>query len=205
MASYNARHRDPFLDSSMRTTLERRGKELIGLALIGCAVLAAMMVGSYSPDDAGWMSATDDPAQNLLGGFGATVASALFIIAGYGSWGLPLVLLAWGLRFVAHRGGERVLNRVIFAPIAIAMASVYAATLLPGAGWGHSFGLGGLFGDTILGAVLGLVPVQATFGLKVLSLGLAAGMVAMGLFVTGFVRHEVHAAGRFLLIGLLVA
>ena len=72
---------------------------------------------------------------------------------GPGGWRWSL--LAWGLRLVLHRGEERALNRVIFAPIAIALASVYASTLTPGADWGHSFGLGGLFGDTVLGAVLG--------------------------------------------------
>jgi len=205
MASYHARHRDPFLDSSMRVALERRGKELIGVCLIGMGLLAGMMIGSYVPDDPNWLAATDEPARNLLGRFGASIAAALFIIAGYGSWGLPVVLMAWGLRFATHRGGERVLNRAIFAPIAIAVASVYAATMVPGAGWGHSFGLGGLFGDTVLGAVLGVVPVQATLGLKVLSLLMAVAMVALGLFVTGFDRHELRLLGRFLLVGLIIA
>ena len=57
-----------------------------------------------------------------------------------------MVLMAWGLRFVLHRGGERALSRVVFAVIGVALASVYAATLVPGTAWPHSFGLGGLFG-----------------------------------------------------------
>jgi DNA segregation ATPase FtsK/SpoIIIE, S-DNA-T family len=205
MASYHARHRDPFLDSATRAALERRGKELIGLCLIGLAVLAAMIIGSYVPDDPNWLAATDEPARNLLGRFGASIAAALFIIAGYGSWGIVVVLAAWGLRFLLHRGGERAFSRAIFAPIAVALASVYAATLVPGPGWGHSFGLGGLFGDTVLGAILSAAPVQASFGLRMISVLLAVAMVAMGLFVTGVVRHEMRAAGRFLLLGLLVA
>ena len=50
------------------------------------------------------------------------------------------------------------IGRMVFAVIAVAMASVFAATLVPGAGWTHSFGLGGLFGDTVLGALLGVMP-----------------------------------------------
>jgi DNA segregation ATPase FtsK/SpoIIIE, S-DNA-T family len=119
--------------------------------------------------------------------------------------GIVVVLAAWGLRFLLHRGGERAFSRAIFAPIAVALASVYAATLVPGPGWGHSFGLGGLFGDTVLGAILSAAPVQASFGLRMISVLLAVTMVAMGLFVTGVVRHEMRAAGRFLLLGLLVA
>jgi DNA segregation ATPase FtsK/SpoIIIE, S-DNA-T family len=37
MASWNARHRDPLFDSATRSTLERRGKELIGLGLLALA------------------------------------------------------------------------------------------------------------------------------------------------------------------------
>ena len=123
MASYQIRQRDPLLDSSTQAVLERRGKELLGAALVGMAVVVVMILGSYVPEDPGWMSATDAPAQNMLGRFGASVASPLFIIAGYGAWGLPLALFTWGLRFITHRGEEEALGRVIFVPIAVALAS----------------------------------------------------------------------------------
>ncbi|MFZ5708936.1 MAG: DNA translocase FtsK 4TM domain-containing protein [Pseudomonadota bacterium] len=201
MASYQARHRDPLLDQSTQAALERRGKELLGLCLLGVALLAAMMLASYSPDDPSWLAATDTPARNLLGKFGASVASPLFVIAGLGAWGVALVPGAWGLRFLFHRGEERALNRAIFAPIAVAAMSVYASTHVAGPDWGHSFGLGGLFGDTVLGAILGIVPVQAEFGLKVMAVFLGAGAVALTAFVTGFDRREIAAVWRFLLVG----
>ncbi|MFD1912694.1 DNA translocase FtsK [Halodurantibacterium flavum] len=204
MASYQMRQRDPLLDSNTQAALERRGKELLGLGLIGLALALALMLGSYVPDDPSWMSATDEPARNMLGRFGASVASTLFIIAGHGSWGLPLVAAGWGLRFVLHRSEERAMGRLIFAPIAIAMASVFASTHVPGAGWAHSFGLGGLFGDTVLGALLGIAPVGAMFGLKVLSLLMGLGLVAMMLFVLGFDMRELRETGRFLVVGLVV-
>ena len=37
MASYQARQRDPLLDQNMQVMLERRGRELIGIVLIGLA------------------------------------------------------------------------------------------------------------------------------------------------------------------------
>ncbi|WP_343116235.1 DNA translocase FtsK [Ostreiculturibacter nitratireducens] len=205
MASYQARERDPLLDQNMQAVVERRGKELFGVALIVAGLLVAMLLGSYSPDDPNWLVATDAPAQNLLGRFGASVASPLYVISGHASWGIAVVLAAWGLRFVLHRGEERALSRVIFAPIAIALASVYASTLLPGGDWVHSFGLGGLFGDTVLGAVLGVVPVTATFGLKVLSVIMGVAMLAMAAFVTGFDNRELRTIWRFLLLGTVMA
>ena len=205
MASYQARQRDPLLDQNMQAAIERRGKELLGAALIVLAVLTAMMLASYSPDDPSWLAATDEPARNLLGRAGAAIASPLFVIAGHGSWGIAAVFAAWGMRFMLHRGEERALGRVIFAPIAVALMSVYASTMLAGPDWAHSFGLGGLFGDTILGAILGVAPVSATFGLKVMSALVGVGALVMALFVLGFDMREVKAIGRFLLIGTIVA
>jgi S-DNA-T family DNA segregation ATPase FtsK/SpoIIIE len=204
MASYQARQRDPLLDSNTQAILERRGKELLGAGLLIAGVLIALILGSYSPDDPSWMSATDAPAQNFLGRFGAAIASPLYIIAGLGSWGVAVLFLTWGTRFAAHRGSELAIARIIFAPIAIALGSVYASTHVPGADWSHSFGLGGLFGDTVLGAVLGLVPVTATFGLKVMSVIMAICTIAMAAFALGFTKVELRAIARFLMIGVVM-
>jgi len=104
MASYQARQRDPLLDQSVQAMLQRRGKEVIGLGLIALALAATLMLWTYTPEDPGWMVATDEPARNALGRFGAATASTLVIICGKGAWGIPVILLAWGLRFVTHRG-----------------------------------------------------------------------------------------------------
>ncbi|MEL6701953.1 MAG: DNA translocase FtsK 4TM domain-containing protein, partial [Pseudomonadota bacterium] len=159
--AYQTQGRDPLLDSGMQAALEKRGRELMGLGLVLLGVMAAMMIGSYSPDDPNWLVATDAPVQNWLGRFGASLAAPLFMIIGWGAWGLPVVLAVWGVRFVLHWGLERAFGRLIFAPIALALAAVYAATLSPGAGWTHSFGLGGLFGDTVLMMILQIVPGSA--------------------------------------------
>jgi DNA segregation ATPase FtsK/SpoIIIE, S-DNA-T family len=88
-------------------------------------------------------------------------------------------------------------DRLIFAPIGIALLSVYASTHVPQAGWAHSFGLGGLFGDTVLGAVLGMLPMSAALGLRIAALATAVGAVWIMAFVLGFTRSELAAAGRF--------
>ncbi|KPP89048.1 MAG: DNA segregation ATPase FtsK [Rhodobacteraceae bacterium HLUCCA08] len=203
MASYSNRHRDPLLDAATQAMIEKRGKELIGLALIGAGILVAMMIASYSPDDPNWMTATDRPVQNWLGGFGAMIAGPLYMVVGWGSWGLVAVLMAWGLRFVLHGGTERAIGRLIFAPIALAVLSIYASTLDTGPGWTHDFGYGGFFGDTAAGILLTVLPVTAAFGIKILSLILALALLAVGAFVLGFTRPELRQAGRFLLIGTI--
>ena len=202
--AYQTRQRDPLLDSNMQAAIEKRGKELLGLGLIVLGVLAAMMIVSYNPDDPNWMSATDAPVQNWLGRFGASIAAPVLMIVGWGAWGIPVTVIAWGARLTLHHGEERALGRLIFAPIAIAMLAVYAATLAPGAGWDHSFGLGGLFGDTTLAMALTIVPISAVISVKIMSLVSGVAIVALGAFVLGFTMREVKVLGRFLLIGFIM-
>ncbi len=205
--AYQTRQRDPLLDSNMSQALEKRGKELLGLALIGLGVMAAMMIGSYTPDDPNFMISTDAPVQNWLGRLGASIAAPLFMIVGWGAWGIAAVLLVWGARFALHWGQERAMGRLIFAPIAVALGSIYAATLTPGAEWlqTHSFGLGGLFGDTVMGAVLTILPIGSNFAVKLMSFLMGIGIVALGAFVLGFTRVELTRAGKFMVVGLIVA
>jgi S-DNA-T family DNA segregation ATPase FtsK/SpoIIIE len=205
--AYQTRQREPLLDSTTAEAIEKRGKELLGLVLLALGVMAAMMIGSYTPDDPNWMLATDAPAQNWLGRMGASLAAPLFMIVGWGAWGLAIVLLAWGARFALHRGQERAMGRVIFAPITVALGAIYAATLTPGSEWvqTHSFGLGGLFGDTIMGVILTVLPIGSTFTVKLMSALMGIGILILGAFVLGFTRSELARIARFLLVGTIVA
>ena len=198
--------RDPLFDTDMQAALERRGKELIGIALIVIGVLAGAMIWSYTPEDPNWMVSTDAPVQNWLGRPGASIAAPLFMIVGQGSWAIAIVLVAWGIRFALHSGADRALGRLIFAPIAVACGSIYAATLQPGPAWEltHNFGLGGLFGDTVVGALLTILPLGSILAVKVMSALMGLGLLALGAFVMGFTRPELFKIGRFLIIGLVM-
>ncbi|WP_417262284.1 DNA translocase FtsK [Celeribacter sp.] len=199
MASYQARGRDPLFDRNTQALLERRGRELIGLGLLAVGFLIALMLGSYVPEDPSWLSATEAPVHNILGRLGASVASPLMIIVGVASWGFVLGFAAWGLRFVLHRGAERALSRAVFVPIAIAVAAIYASTHASTAP--QSFG--GLFGDTVLAALIQILPFGAAFSLKVLALLAFFGALALGLFALGVTVAELKLAWRFLLVGLV--
>ncbi len=201
--AYQAKGRDPIFDSTTQALLEQRGKELLGFGLLVVAFLLALAVGSYSPDDPGWLAATQGASHNLLGGIGAAIASPLAVILGKGAWAIVLGFAAWGLRFVTHRGDDRVMGRAIFAPIAVALAAAYASTLVPGPGWSHTFGLGGMFGDTVLGAVLGVLPVDPALGLKTMSLVVGLMMLMVGGFAFGVTLPELRSFGRFLMTGVV--
>ena len=204
--AFQTRGRDPLFDSNMAEAMEKRGKELLGLVLVILGAMACAMIASYTPDDPNWMVSTDATVQNWMGRVGASIAAPLFMIVGWGAWGIGIVLVAWGVRFMLHTGAERALGRLIFAPIAIALGSIYAATLTPDGNWldTHSFGLGGLFGDTVMGAILTLLPVGSTVTVKLMSVLMAIGIIVFGGFVLGFTRAEVTRIGRFLLMGVVM-
>ncbi len=204
MASYQTRHRDPLLDSETQAALERRSRELLGIALIILGVLGAMICFSYSPTDPSWISASDAPVQNWLGLFGAATAAPLMMIVGKGIWALPLVLIAWGARFVLHSGSDRAMGRVIYVPVVIATASLYAASLPRGIDWPANFGMGGLFGDTVLGMALTILPLGPVIGVKLLSLLLGVATVALLSFGLGFTRPELGTGVRFVLMGTVM-
>ena len=153
--------RDPLFDHGMQAVIEKRGRELIGVVLLIVGAMTAAMMLSYTPDDPNWMTSTDAPIQNWTGQTGAAIAGTLFMIAGWGFFGIPIILLAWGARFILNLGIGRALGRLIFAPIAIALGAIYASTLQPGPEWisAHAFGLGGLFGDTVASVILTLLPL----------------------------------------------
>ncbi|PTV95793.1 DNA translocase FtsK [Rhodobacter aestuarii] len=204
MASYQARQRDPLLDQDTQAVLERRGRELLGGGFVLLGVLVAMMLVSYAPEDPSWMAVSDAPVQNWLGRFGAGIASPLIVIVGRGAWLLPIGFVIWGLRHLLHRGAERAMARMVFLPIAIAVAAVYAALLVPGEGWQQAYGLGGNFGDMIAGSLLGLSPISGSIGLKLMTVVMACAALAAGLFATGFDRAELRAAARFLMLGMVM-
>ena len=201
-------NRDPLLDSSMAKALEKRGKELLGLMLLALGVATAMMIFSYHPDDPSWLSATDDPAQNMLGLTGATIAATMHMILGLGAWGPALVFLVWGIRFTLHFREERAIGRLIFAPVWIVLLSLYASTLPAVAGWTqihNTFGVGGLFGEMAHGMILNILPIKADIGLKFLTVLFFVGTLGLGFFVLGFNANEVIRFIRLCLFGIILA
>ncbi|WP_425098036.1 DNA translocase FtsK [Tropicibacter sp. S64] len=204
MASYQSRGRDPLFDTDTALTLEKRGRELLGLGLVAVGLMAAATIASYTPDDPSFMTATDAPVQNWMGRIGASIAAPLFMIIGWGCWAIAACFLVWGGRLALHRDDVGVMSRLVFAPIWVALSAVYASGLTESAGWSHNFGLGGLFGDMMMGSILNLMPVDAGIGLKLVQLTLGAVIVVFGAFVLGFTRLEVKTLARFLLLGLVV-
>ncbi|MFW8593644.1 DNA translocase FtsK [Cribrihabitans neustonicus] len=205
--AFQSRSRDPLLDSNMQAAIEKRGKELIGVVLIGLGLALAAMIGSYTPDDPNWMVSTDAPVQNWMGRPGASISFILITLFGLASWALPLFLSVWGARFVLHKGEDRVIWPLLLSVPWLLVVALHMETLNATPAWqaAHHSGLGGMVGYTFLGALLSLLPVSLQFMVKLMSLLTAAGMLALGSTVLGFTWPEVKAGLRRVLLGLILA
>ncbi|MYF88914.1 MAG: hypothetical protein F4186_05885, partial [Boseongicola sp. SB0676_bin_33] len=84
--AFQTRSRDPLFDSDTQAIIERRGKELLGILLLGLGVAIALALGSYSPDEPSWRSTAGPSDENLLGPIGATFALLVYVVIGYGGW-----------------------------------------------------------------------------------------------------------------------
>ncbi|MGB1234155.1 MAG: DNA translocase FtsK [Planktomarina sp.] len=191
--AYPARGRDPLLDTATQAFLERRGREALGGVFLLIAAFLSLTLISYSAGDVGLM-AVGASVQNWMGGLGASTAAALMKILGYGTWAIPVLLTGWGLRLVRHAGVDRMLTRGMYAPVVVAVASIYAATLPPASDWVHSFSMGGQFGDTVLFMVLQVLPGSAAMGANVMALILGLLLLGLTLYVLAVTIEESHFA-----------
>ena len=108
----------PLVDDTTFLAMRRRIGELVGLTLIGLAILLALMIWSYRPDDPSLWNSTARAPQNLLGLTGAYIADPLMKFLGLASWGLVALIGVWGIRALVHRGVERIWGRLLVMPAA---------------------------------------------------------------------------------------
>jgi S-DNA-T family DNA segregation ATPase FtsK/SpoIIIE len=204
MASYNTHQRDPLLDRNLQALLQKRGRELLGVCFLVLAGVFALILGSYAPTDPSWMASTDLPVRNSLGRIGAAMAAPLMVIIGMAAWGLVLFAAAWGLRLIFGRGHSMALSRGVFLPIALAITAVWSAALVPVEGWDTLYGMGGVFGDTVLGAIVNALPMSVAAGVRTMAWVMFAATVATWCFVLGVDRYEVIRFARFVLAGIIL-
>ena len=201
--------KEPLVESHTAEAIAKRSAEIVGVVLMLLAGLSALMIGSYTPDDPGIFHATDRAPQNLLGLPGAMTADGLHRAIGWTAWGLPLLAGVWGLRFLLHRGENRVLSRLIAAPFALAVGAVFMAAHSVPTVWNHDYGLGGLFGDAVLGGVLMALPgdlAQSLTGLnlsiKTLTLIFGGITISLALMALGVTWQELRQFGQVVASGI---
>src|SRR5205085_2591005 len=118
-----------FFSDSLREALHRRMREIIGLALIGIAIVLALSLATWSIQDPSLSHATDARVRNKLGYPGAIVADLLIQLLGTASLVLVLPLAFWGWRIASHRPLARERIRVALWFVCLPLAAAAAAGL----------------------------------------------------------------------------
>ena len=157
--------------------LNRRLIEAAGALLILGALALALALASYSPSDPSLSHATDAPARNLLGHFGAMAADVLLQTLGLGSALLVALLAAWGWRLARDRRLPMWWVRITVMPLAVILAAMALSIVPPPADWPLplSANLGGVVGQLILRSTL---ETGGGLGLGATALAAAAAFVS---------------------------
>ncbi len=138
------------LSDSVRESLNRRLRELGGIALILLAVALTLALVTWSVQDPSLSHATNKPMRNMLGGPGAVVSDLLMQLFGIAAIAFVLPIAVWGWRLITHRALSREGLRLMFWVIGLMLAAACAASLPHGAGWPLPAGLGGVTGDALI-------------------------------------------------------
>ncbi|HSE78885.1 MAG TPA: DNA translocase FtsK 4TM domain-containing protein [Alphaproteobacteria bacterium] len=152
--------------------LNRRLIEAAGGLLILGALALALALATYSPDDPSLSHATDAPARNLVGAFGAVAADILLQTLGLGSALFVTLLAAWGWRLARDRRLPIWWVRITVMPLTVVLAAMALSIVPPPANLPLplSANLGGVVGQLMLRATL-----ETGGGLGLGATALAAG------------------------------
>jgi DNA segregation ATPase FtsK/SpoIIIE, S-DNA-T family len=139
------------LSDDFQVALQRRLRELGGLALLACVGVAVFALATWSVSDPSLSYATSAPVRNMLGVAGAVAADLAMQLFGMATLAIILPPAFWGWRFFTHRMFDRLRWRLLAWLLGVVASAVFAATLSRPAQWPLPTGIGGVTGDAILG------------------------------------------------------
>jgi DNA segregation ATPase FtsK/SpoIIIE, S-DNA-T family len=138
------------LSGQLGAILQRRLRELGGVALISLTMMAALALATWSVQDPSLSHATDAPVRNLLGMPGAIGADLMMQLLGLGSLALLLPIAVWGYRLLGHRQLSHERLRVLLWLAGAVLTAGFASCLPRSPRWPLPSGLGGVIGDAVL-------------------------------------------------------
>jgi len=167
------------------------------IAVAGVALIAAF--ATWNSADPSLNVASVQAPTNILRGPGALLADIFVQSLGLAAWGMALLMVIFGLTRVAdadpdtHRQGTRL--RALVGVLGVLFLAGAIAGPPPPSGWALARGLGGFWGDALLGGLSSLlsfahIPGAAFIaGLILLVLGVIGVAWAMGATRHGFANH----------------
>jgi len=169
------------LSGHLGAVLQRRLRELGGIALISLTMMGGLALATWSVQDPSLSHAIDAPVHNLLGMPGAVAADLMMQLLGLGSLALLLPIAVWGYRLLGHRRLSHERLRVLLWLAGAMLTSGFASCLPKSAHWPLPTGLGGVIGDAVLRlpALLLHAPLS---GLSRFAAAIVLGIAALAAF-----------------------
>jgi len=176
------------------------------IAVAGVALIAAF--ATWNSADPSLNVASALPATNILRGPGAVLADMFVQSMGLAAWGLALLMVVFGLTRVAdadpdvHRQGTRL--RALAGTLGVFFLAGAIAAPPPPAGWALARGLGGFWGDALLGGLSSLFSFAHIPGAGVISALILLVLGAIGVcWAMGATRAGFATRAEGVLEGLL--
>ncbi len=170
------RNSSSWMPDPLRDALLRLLVRIEGIVMILLAVVLALIIISYHPEDISLNVASTESLHNLFGTTGSYLADFLWQAWGLSSLLFSVVLAAWGWRIGQGRGLDLPWGRALAAFLSVLAAGIAIAALTPEASLEATRFWGGSLGNLIAKGLLSLLPktgggiiVAITMGL--LSLG----------------------------------
>jgi S-DNA-T family DNA segregation ATPase FtsK/SpoIIIE len=134
------------------STVSRRVREFVGVALFASALIWIIALGSYVPDDPVWFFSTglNSAPANFAGRVGAFLAELSFQLVGYAAYLIPVILVVVGWHYFWCREMDAAGTKAAGATLLMSCVSAFLALVFETVdASGKAFRAGGYAGEWI--------------------------------------------------------
>ena len=174
---------------------------LRGVLEAGFGLALTFALASYNATDSSLNASSAGPPVNFMGRFGATIADVGLQSFGLSAWVLALLMILGGLGAATgqtlHAHGRRA--NVWAVLIGLVALSGALAGPAPPLSWPLAKGLGGFWGDSVLGGLAGVIRFVGLPGARLIGAAVLLGVAALAFsFVFGLKLADLADSGAWL-------
>ncbi len=185
-----------WLPDPLRAAMRLIFARVKGGSIILFAILLAVAIVAYVPEDNSFNAASSTPVQNLFGSWGSLVADLIWQYFGIAGIALSIVLSAWGWRVATQRGLDLFWWRSFAALVAVLSAGIAISALDPSGSLGQTRFWGGAFAKIIASGILSWLP--ASWGGYVVATVMGVLSIGTLYMASALTLSEWHAFARLL-------
>ena len=179
------------LPPGAKNFLKKRGRELIGVSFVICALWCTVSVFGYSAGDPSLNSAGIANPSNILGASGALVADLLLQTLGFTCFVPILTLFVWGGRLLRGNPILHLLRSILLLIVACLFYAITLNALPVSENWPLMTRMGGFTGSLLMDSLVNWQWL-AKSGISVVLIGAISGFIGVILWVTalGLTRQD---------------